>query len=339
MRWDLLTTAIVLSVCASSCGKRSKASADDASVAAPIAPSKPRSVLLDPTFRKEALGPSVELPKVEKTTLVTPGAAPRVALRYAMLGETKHAFVVATTVKTRELSRGVWTDRVAVPEVRIGLELTHPKPSATERTRVFARGLAPEIAASTPDGARAAEQAIARYRALVEGKRATIESDARGLPPKVTIAGLAAGDDGAATARELETMLAQAMVPLPEEPIGVGAKWSVVMMVNRGDAVVKQTATYELESIDGTRLTIAEHIKQVGEHQMSVSADLPEGVTSELVALFWELRGTVTIDTSVITPVQGALSVELRAHGRLVHPSQTYDHFTESTGTVALSTK
>jgi hypothetical protein len=340
VRGKLLTIATALAICAPGCGKRgSKGATDDAAAPPPQKIAGPRSVLLDKKFRDEALGTNIELPKLDSAKLLEPGKGKRTAYRYAMTGESKRVFTVATTVKTRELAGGAWTERIEVPEVSFGLELTHPAKSADKGLRVFARALEPTIADGSPTGKTAATQLIARYRALVEGRRATIENGGRGLPGKVTVTGLTPDDDGARPAQELNTMLAQSVVPFPEEPIGVGAKWKVVIMLRRGEAVVKQTAVYELKKVEGTQLTIDQHIKQVGENQYLFSPDLPKGVTSELIAFFWETRGTVTVDPSVLTPVAGSITVELRVHGKLVHPAETYEHFNESIGTATLSTK
>lgn len=338
----LLIVAAALALCAPACGKRgsSGAPADDAAAATP-GPAKveaPRSVLLDTKFRDEALGTDVVLPKLESAELLDPGTGRRVAYRYTV-SEGSHKFVIASKVTTRELDDGTWTERIDVPEVRFGLELTHPPKPADSGIRLFARAMEASIAEGPDAAVTAATQLIARYRAIVEGQRATIEIGDRGLPGTVTVTGRGPDDDSARPAREINTMLAQSAVPFPEEPIGLGAKWKVVIMLRRGESAVKQTAVYELESIDGSRLTIKQHLKQIGEHQQLFSPDLPKGVTSELVALFWEARGTVTVDPSVLTPVAGSMSVELRVHGKLIHPAQTYDHFTESLGTVTLSTK
>jgi hypothetical protein len=45
-----------------------------------------------------------------------------------------------------------------------------------------------------------------------------------------------------------------ASLPLPEQPVGAGAKWRVTEVIEERGVRTKQSSTYELLSVDGTRL-------------------------------------------------------------------------------------
>lgn len=294
------------------------------------------------------------VPRLVSLRLLDPGKGGRRTLRYRPDG-TPRSFVITARIRSRELADRAWQPWVDVPEIGYGLDIDSKDGSGDgaapaglgvrgREARVGqVAGQAAGKQAGTDAAARARQAAddfLARYRANLEGRRATAAVDARGLLGEV-VADSAAGDapePGPYTRQELQQILLESVVPFPEEPVGKGARWQVRTVLRRGAAVVSQVAEYTLVDAGAERLRIAARIEQNGEHQVTHAPELPAGVSAELLALVWRATGELVVSPASLTPLSGKLAVEYRVHGRLQRGPERSDHLVESTGTVELST-
>jgi hypothetical protein len=336
----LAVLAALLPACQSCSDKRP--ATNDGKPAPEIETRKLDAVRLQAEAQVRATTVDLPAPRVRSFELLAPGKAPRQALRYgAEAGERQ--LTVAVRVDTREYTGQTWTPWGTVPEIRYGLSLAREAGQAA----LAVRGLDLTIgqpAAAAPDIAayvtRVAEEMAQRYRGQVQGRRASATIDARG---RIELVELTAGSEpapGAHTRREMLQILAESVVPLPEEPVGVGARWQVTMLLGRGAAMVNQVATYELLGIEKSgawriRATLA----QDGEQQLVTAPELPAGVTAELVALVWRAEGELEVSPSALTPLAGKLVIEYRVHSRL-HSGQGQQEFLlDSKGEIELATR
>lgn len=333
--------AALLPACQSCSDKRPPAGDTAGTDRTDIETRKLDAVRLQPGPQVRATTLDLPAPRVRSFELLAPGKAPRQALRYgAEAGE--RLLGVAVRVDTREFTGKSWTPWGTLPEIRYGLALGREAGQAA----LAVRGLDVEIgqpAAAAPDVAtyvtRVTEEMAGRYRSQVQGRRASATIDARG---RIELVEPTAGEPapGAHTRREMLQILAESVVPLPEEPVGVGARWQVTMLLGRGAAMVNQVATYELLGIDKSgawriRATLA----QDGEQQLVTAPELPAGVTAELVALVWRAQGELQVSPAALTPLAGKLTIEYRVHSRL-HSSQGQQEFLlDSKGEIELSTR
>lgn len=282
------------------------------------------------------------LPQQRTVTVSSAGATPRVAARYQLDPETRD-FTITAELTTREFTDGAWSERMALPQVSIGLGLTVA--SRTEQgATVRWRGLSP-VMATPPSGAdaRRASDAmndfLARYRGFLERRRGSLDMAPDGVLGKPTLTPDAAlSADASNIEREVLQLLLESVVRLPAEPVGVGARWHAVTLLHRGHSVVKQTARYQLLAVDGRVLRIGAEITQIGEHQVIAAPGLPPGHVAELVALFWQAKGEVQLDLAAPVPVAGNMATELRVHGRLIKPDGKDEYSMETIGTVSLRT-
>jgi hypothetical protein len=302
--------------------KDAGAGAHDQVAPTPVAPpSAPREVTLE--------APEIELPHQESFRLLSPGAAPRQALRYRWKPDAAREVHARATIRSRRLSAGAWSEPVAVPPLDEGFAVT-PAPGDGGSASLLVRGLP----SATPGG-----DAVARWKALVENKRATIAVDDRGQIGRVTLAEDPGGGSRRASSDEIAQRWLTAAVPLPAEPIGKGARWRVVTVLRSGEAVVKQTAEYTLVQVRKNGWVIDVVNRRVAEQQTMMPAGLPKGTTAELVALFRILEGRVTVAPDLPWPT-GSLTAELRVHGRVATPGQpAQEHVTEDTGTIQFAAK
>jgi hypothetical protein len=109
-------------------------------------------------------------------------------------------------------------------------------------------------------------------------------------------------------------------VPVPAEPVGLGASWRVVTILRQGAIVAKQTATYTLTGRTAQRWKLHAALQRSAQTQAIVDPPPPPGATVELVALFRVLEGDIEIDPRLPLIASGGLAVESRVHARMQLP-------------------
>ena len=319
-RWFLVGFALV------ACGSK-----DPGSPAPQGLPVDPASATPEPprdvTFNVHRFEPpAIELPAQAAFSLLDSGAPPRAALRYE-LAAGPASFHTETRLTSRQLANNTWSPKQTLPPIRTGLEITPAAPLAV-------RGLPGSIVgAPTPEATRY----LATWQ-TIEDRRFTIGFDDRGQLG--AIAG-ADGPDGAtpgASTDELAQRLLATIVPLPEEPVGLGATWRVVTVLRQRPAIVKQTATYTLKARTATGWKIAIDIQRIGEPQLLLDPALPPDTSAELIALVRRFEGTLELARTRPLP-RGKLAFSSTLHVRLLHRTEgVAEQIFEDTGTVTLTT-
>ncbi len=339
-----LVAITLVGLCGVACGKKEPGPAqEDGPSELPKPPVRARNI--DTERKVTVFQNPPELPRYKSLTVKHAGKAPTRLLTYRPDDKARQ-FVVSARVKSRELAAGTWSEFVALPEIRYGLGL-QAVPAETGPTTVNIRGLEAEVGKPSQSDAKRAENAVrvandflVRYRKHLERRRATATIDATGRPGSLTLSpDLAKSPENPRITHEFQQLMLEGIVPLPGEPVGVGARWRAVTLLRRGPGVVTQTGEYELLSATDDRLEIRAEITQIGERQLIAAPGAPNSVSAELVALFWQIRGKLEVSLGSFTPTSGTLEVEMRVHSRLLRRDRPIDQFIESTGTVGFSTK
>jgi hypothetical protein len=268
---------------------------------------------------------------VPALVLDDPGRAPRRRLRYALAATTRR-HEIAATLRARVLTEPAATAN-EVPRLAEVMTLASAEPSAGGAMRLHWRGLA-AIAAGD-----AAAPYLAPWRRLLEGRSATVELDARGQLGAIAFAPPLRGDDEVAR-DELAQRLWGWVVPLPEEPVGPGARWTAVVVLRQALGVVEQTARYRLVSLRDDTLELEVDARRVGEPQLLDASALAPGATREVVSHFRAVAGRLTLSLDSALP-HGTLTVEVRAHQRLRSASGQLvsEVITEDLGALELSSR
>lgn len=267
--------------------------------------------------------PPAALPARLAFTLESAGRAPRASLRYApapgglryQVRASLRARTFAPTPSPAPLDVSTITERFTMA----------PDPA---RGAFTWRGHPVQI-----EGEDAAPY-VARWRALLEGRLARLELDARGALGALTFP-----DEPTSTAQqdELAQRLLGYLVPLPEGAVGPDARWTVTTRLRQGSGVVEQIARYRLLARSGQTLRLAVDVRRIGDAQPLPAAGLPVGAALELVALFRAVTGEVTVRLDAPLPV-GRLAIEARRHQRLrLADGSASDTITEDLGTLELS--
>ncbi len=96
---------------------------------------------------------------------------------------------------------------------------------------------------------------------------------------------------------------------LPEEAVGVGAKWEVRQPLKSQGMTVNQTATYELLSLDGDRLSTAITMTQSASNQKIQNPAMPQ-MKLDVTKLTGSGRGNMTLDLGQVMPLTASLQAQ-----------------------------
>jgi hypothetical protein len=97
---------------------------------------------------------------------------------------------------------------------------------------------------------------------------------------------------------------------LPDEPVGVGASWTVSQAIDIGIGVrITQTTTSELVERDGDRVRIRSTVTGAGEPGPLDLPDAPDGFTIEVIAVGLDGVSEVGIDLTSPFPTDGTADV------------------------------
>ena len=330
-----LAAALVAATLVAGCGgrKRTAAVERDAAVDAsgPIIHQLGAPPPSTPSFDE----PRPPMPQPPKTTLLEPGAAPRAVSRYALVAVAERTTTVRAELTVHGFRDGAWYGPTALPAITDGFSV-----SVDAGPTVVARALDVVVASSTDAAATAAATAnTARWRALLERRRVAIGTDDRGQLATVRFLDdpdRGRADDELAT-DELAARWQALAVPLPAEPIGVGARWRTVTRVRLGGAYFKQTGTYRLAARTGDQLSIeVEHVR-LAEPQVLTVPGLPAGASAELLGIVRTARGTVDVTLASPLPARGTLAVTQSTHARFtLGPGAPIDEVSDDTAVLTI---
>lgn len=105
---------------------------------------------------------------------------------------------------------------------------------------------------------------------------------------------------------QMKETMSRVASPLPEEPVGAGAKWEVKMPVKSQGMAFTQTATFELASLDGDRAAAKTTVTQTASNQKIANPMMP-GSKVDLNKMTGNGTGEVTLDFAQILPPEASV--------------------------------
>jgi hypothetical protein len=119
----------------------------------------------------------------------------------------------------------------------------------------------------------------------------------------------------------LRQQLKQLSSPLPEEPVGIGAKWKVTMPLNTDALKLVQTADYELTELKGNNGKLAIKVSQFAKKQSMKLPNLPPGTSAMLNSLKTKASGSATFDLTLPVPKSNlslatSMAMTIKAQGQ-----------------------
>lgn len=116
----------------------------------------------------------------------------------------------------------------------------------------------------------------------------------------------------------LNQSFGQMMAPLPEEAVGVGAKWDVTQGVESKGIVLLQTAHYELASRTGDKIGLKVTLSQSADAQeMEV-----QGAKVELESMNTNGSGDIQLDLTKLVPERSTLGLDMKMKAKAKGQSQ-----------------
>lgn len=274
-------------------------------------------------------GSGVADPTVE---VLDPGDEPRAPLRYALVAGTSVTGTQSIDQYIRQVDQDGFGSSTRVPTIDLGLELDvqEVQPDGTARvtfgfTSVEATG---NGSAASSDQARAIEIALADITDLT-GETTT---SSRGV---VLDTSFDVPDDLPDLLRSIveqyESQVASLTPPLPEEPLGVGARWRATTEAELNGIEFSQEFVYTIESVTGTQLELSVTAKQRAAPQEIDVPNAPRGTEFRLLSYRAKGTGTTTIDLAAPLPTES--EVKLRVVNRV--RSEEHDGDVETTKTTS----
>jgi hypothetical protein len=250
--------------------------------------------------------------------LLEPGRKPRAERRFRYVeGQTEILEMRMTQIATTVVDGA--TNRIALPPIEYRFEavvtdVDEVGVATLDMVLIHVEAVEDEEGGAEMDAATLAQLNVAL--APLAGLRVITQVDDRGI----TIAAATdLRDIDPALVAQLGDVLGsvnQVAAPLPEEPIGVGARW-----VSEGTASsngltfrTRQTSTLKAATDDSLRITLAG--TQQGVPGPVDLPTLPEGYTATLDSLTGTLTGQMTVDLARLVPVsraEGDLTIVLTA--------------------------
>lgn len=121
---------------------------------------------------------------------------------------------------------------------------------------------------------------------------------------------------------QMSNSINQLSSPVPEQAVGIGAKWRVSSSPNIGGMKLAQVATYQLVSLQNNVATFSVNIKQHAAPQNLIQPGLPVGTTLTLKSFDSQGQGQVTMGLNQLTPIHSTMSMRSNTETNVRHADQ-----------------
>jgi len=237
--------------------------------------------------------------------LLEAGEAPQRALRYRLAAGSTHKLVM-----TLRMSLGVEIDGRGAPVQRapamrmvFDCKVTEADPAGAR----FDFGLTdpPELF-ETEGIPPAVLEPMKKSLASLSAIRGHVAMTSRGVVKEANIQVGPGLDKGAEQmVQSMRQSMEQASVPLPEEAVGVGARWKMLHRVQGGGVTLYQVAEFRLMRFEGLIATLAIALEQFAPRQDMALPGAP-GARAELTSMQGHGEGHMAVDLTSPVPRSSA---------------------------------
>ena len=197
--------------------------------------------------------PAVDLDAPSRVALLDAGKAPRKALRTTFEAGDKQSLRVESDWKLTTLYGPLISTSAVMPSLVYELE-TEAKEASEEGTRFDFR-VTKVTAKSSKEVKPAQVEAANKVGGSLKGVTGSFSVNARGMVEALAID---APSDASLLASDMIDQIKQAIrlssLPLPEEPVGKGAKWTATQVIEQRTARIRHTSTFELTGVKAERV-------------------------------------------------------------------------------------
>ena len=210
---------------------------------------------------------------------------------------------------------------IKVPAIKLTSEITVQSVSGEGDITyelVMKQASAADDAEANPQVAEAVKSALA----AIQGLSGTGTLSSRGLSKGLALKAPANADPQTLQViDQIKESLANVVAPLPQEAVGLGARWEVKLPLKSQGMTIEQTTTYQLASLEGGRPVVKSTVVQRASNQKIQNPALP-GLKLNLSKMAGQGTGSITLDLGQVLPpagtsdVQADLSLSLDAGGQ-----------------------
>lgn len=261
------------------------------------------------------------LPEV---TLATPGRGKRAPLRYQFVAGATQTLTMtmdmqlAMALRTAPGAVETPLPRARLPKTRFTLELRVAEVAADGTATLEYRYRSFEVLADpevNPAVLEATSKSLAELSGvagrMVVSDRGFVEEHRLDLPAKLS-------PEAKQSLKSIKRSMGQLAAPLPQEPVGKGARWQVKTAVELNGATLDMVSITELTERKGKRAKLKTAIEQTSGRQ-----DLElNGIKSQLVSALFTANGSSLIDLGALAPrsaaVKGSGTMEFEAMGQAI---------------------
>jgi hypothetical protein len=244
--------------------------------------------------------PAMGSPAIVK--LLSPGADPKTALRYKIPAGFKTSGAVSLTMGLTMNMAGMALPPMDMPAMKMTFDLavTSVAPTGDVTYNLAFSGMTSEAAPGTDPSVAAMIQGSA---AAVKDIKGTATINSRGVTRSTTFDLSKMTDPNLKQALDQVSGQLEGMaMPLPEEAIGVGARWESRAAVNAGGMNTYVRTEYELVSVTGTTVQLRLKSETTAPPQQVSNPMLGPDAQVQIDKLTGNSTGTVTLQLDALVP-------------------------------------
>jgi hypothetical protein len=234
--------------------------------------------------------------------LLDAGQPPRRKLRYAWRLDQKEQLAMdLRTAASTEV--GGATKEVPLPSVHVTIA-TDPQsitPDGDLRYVWQVTSATVEAGGDTPSGVAEGMRAEVAEIARLSGSALVT---CRGLAKEVTVDPRAAVESTGTgqMAEQVRQTLRDVAAPLPEEEVGIGARWRKLSQLSERDTRITQTESFRLVGLQGDRGTLDDALAQTAPPQALRAPGMPPGAHARMESMLASGEAKVRFDLSRLVP-------------------------------------
>jgi hypothetical protein len=239
--------------------------------------------------------------------LLAPGGEPRKALRLHPKQGDKHT--ASMTIKmAMAMNMGGSEMPMKIPAMTMTLDTTIEavKPDGDIQ---YSLVISDVSVAEEAEANAATVDALKNALGGLKGVTGTGVMTSRGLTKGIDLKMPAGADPQLSTMMEqMKETMSHISSPLPEEPVGSGAKWEVKMTVKSQGMTMNETATVDLVSAEEDKITTKQALAQTAPAQKIQNPAMP-GIKLDLLKMNGTGSGEVVTELGRILPLSGNIDM------------------------------
>lgn len=234
--------------------------------------------------------------------LLAAGSEPRTVLRLHPAAGDKQTMLMTMKMGMEVSAGGNQMPAMDIPAMLMTMEVVVKDLSATGDV-TYEMVFTDATTASDPSVAPAMAAAMKSSLEGLKGMSGTGKMSSQGIISSLTMK-LPAGADpqSSQTMDQMKDSFSGSAIALPNEAVGIGAKWEYKTKLKSQGMTIDQTADYELVAIEGDRLTLRSTVKQSSANQKIESPAMP-GMKMDLIKMTGTATGSTTLDLGKVMPV------------------------------------